>query len=117
MFNRGFWQGGYYLGEKLGEWSNHHGSKATTKKVQLGYVKNYFEQAKVGHFLLEANEVTVGDEILIIGPTTGVVKAKVENIVINGKKVDSAKAGDEITIPIKEKIRPNDKLYKIVPRN
>ncbi|MBU0469954.1 MAG: U32 family peptidase [Nanoarchaeota archaeon] len=114
VFNRGFWQGGYYLGNKLGEWSGTYGSKATKKKIQVGIVKNYFSKKGVGEFQIEAGEIKVGDEISITGPTTGVIIIKVESIFLNERSVGLAKKGVRITIPVPEKIRPNDKLFVLV---
>ena len=113
VYNRGFWHGGYYLGNKLGEWTASYGSKATKKKVYLGKVINYFKNVNVGEFILEADEVKVGDEIIILGLTTGIVKEKVKSIFLDEKETKSAKKGDHITIPIKEQLRPNDQLYKL----
>ncbi len=114
VYNRGFWHGGYYLGNELGEWSSSYGSKATKKKVSLGKVKNYFKKAHVGELILEASDIKLGDEILIIGPTTGIVKTKVESIYKDEKNVLDAKKGDTVTIPIKETIRFNDRFYKLI---
>ena len=114
VFNRGFWHGGYYLGKQLGEWSGIYGSKTTKEKKYLGLAKNYFMKPKIAEFQLEAFEVKVGDEILITGPTTGVIQMNIESLFKDEKKVDSAVKGDEITFPVSEKVRPNDKLFLIV---
>lgn len=114
VYNRGFWHGGYYLGKKLGEWCGCYGSKAAKRKEQLGVVKNYFARKGIGLFYLEAGKLKVGDEILITGPTTGLVKTAVKSIFLKEEVVLSAKKGDLITIPIIEKIRPNDKLFLVV---
>lgn len=111
VFNRGFWHGGYYLGKELGEWSGTYGSRATKEKNYIGKVKNYYNNALVGLFHLETGEIKIGDEILITGPTTGIVQTKVKEIFIDEKEVTIANKGDLITIPIGEKIRPNDKLF------
>ena len=111
VFNRGFWHGGYYLGKELGEWSGTYGSRATKEKNYIGKVKNYYNTARVGLFHLEAGEIKIGDEILITGPTTGVLQTIVKNIFIDEKEVTIANKGDLITIPIEEKIRANDKLF------
>ena len=95
----------------MGEWSGTYGSRATKEKSYIGKVKNYYNNALVGLFHLETGEIKIGDEILITGPTTGVVQTKVKEIFIDEKKVTIAKKGDLITIPIEEKIRPNDKLF------
>jgi len=117
VYNRGFWHGGYYLGKQLGEWSGEYGSQATTEKEYVGVVKNYYQEPQVGYFQLEAGEVKVGDEILITGPTTGVVKAKVEKMMIEEETVEKAEKGSLITIAVNEKIRPNDKLFVVKEKN
>lgn len=114
VYNRGFWDG-YYLGRKMGEWSEVHGSKATTKKIFLGKGVKYFGNIKVGEFLMETHSLEKGDEIMITGPTTGIVKTKVEEIRVADQNVDKVKKGDSFSIKIEEMIRPSDKLYKIVP--
>ena len=117
VYNRGFWHGGYYLGKKLGEWSAAAGSKATKKKIYIGRVKNYFAKQKVGEFIVEAEKIKVGDNIIITGPTTGLVEGKVGSILVENKPMAIAGKRTVITIPIKEKIRKNDKLFVIVERN
>ncbi len=121
VYNRGFWQGGYYLGKKLGEWSGAYGSRATKEKKYLGIAKNYYPKAKIAHFVLEAGEIKTGDEIIITGPTTGVLQAHLEGLFVNEKQVILAKKGEEVTFPISQKIRKNDKLFvvknKIVEKN
>lgn len=114
VYNRGFWHGGYYLGKQLGEWSGSYGSKATTEKIYLGKVRNYYQKTKIGEFVIEAGTMNVGDEIYIMGPTTGVVQATVKELMLNEKTVPLATKGAVVTIPIGEKIRENDQLYKIV---
>ncbi len=115
VFNRGFWHGGYYLGKQLGEWSGAPGSKATTEKVYLGKVRNYYQKTKVGEFYLEAGTLKVGEEIYVMGPTTGVVQTTVTSLLRDDKIVPAATKGAIVTIPVAEKIRENDQLYKIVP--
>lgn len=112
VYNRGFWDG-YYLGRKLGEWSKDYGSKATKTKTYIGKGSNYFEKIGVAEFKLESGELKVGDEILITGPTTGVIQTVVEEIRLDLEPVDKAQKGDVISVPIKEKVRRADKLYKI----
>ena len=112
VFNRGFWDG-YYLGQRLGEWSDTYGSKATQKKIYVGKGTNYFDKIGVAEFLIETGELHVGDEILITGPTTGVVTAKVTEIRVDLKPSEIAKKGDRISIPLPTLIRRSDKLYKI----
>lgn len=113
VFNRGFWDG-YYLGQRLGEWSEVYGSKATKKKVLLGKITNYFKNLRVGEFKLESGSLAVGDEILITGTTTGVVEMTVPEIRVDLKSVERIEKGAVFSMPIPEKIRRGDKLYKIV---
>ena len=113
VYNRGFWNG-YYLGQKLGEWSKGSGSHATQKKVYVGKGVHYFPKANIGEFKLEAFDLKVGDTILITGPTTGAKEMEVKEMFVNDEKGDKAQRGDSITIPLKFRIRPSDKLYKIV---
>ncbi len=113
VFNRGFWDG-YYLGRKLGEWSKDYGSQATTRKKYIGKGTNYFKNIKVAEFLLQADNLKVGDEILITGPTTGVHQTVVKEIRLDLEPTQEAPKGSKISVPIDVKVRPSDKLYKIV---
>jgi putative protease len=113
VFNRGFWDG-YYLGQKMGEWSKNYGSRATKKKIYIGKGMNFFPKIKVAEFLMETQELTVGDEILITGPTTGVVQMKVEEMRVDLKPVEKTVKGERFSMPVDVKIRRSDKLYKIV---
>ncbi len=113
VYNRGFWDG-YYLGQKLGEWSETSGSHATQKKVYLGKGVHYFSKAKIGEFKIEAYDINVGDTILITGPTTGSQEVEVNELYINDTKGITATKGDLCTIKLPFRIRTNDKLYKIV---
>jgi U32 family peptidase len=113
VFNRGFWDG-YYLGRKLGEWSNQYGSQATKRKAYVGKGMNYFSKLEVGEFQLEAGDLEVGDDILITGPTTGVVEFKLEEIRVDLKSVNKALKGDRISIPVPAKVRRADKLFRVV---
>ncbi|RED48888.1 peptidase U32 family protein [Seonamhaeicola aphaedonensis] len=113
VYNRGFWSG-YYLGQKLGEWSKGSGSHATQKKVYIGKGMNYFPKPEIGEFKIEAFDLKIGDNILITGPTTGVKELNVEEMLVNDEKRSSASKGDSVTIPLGFRIRPSDKLYKIV---
>nr|WP_320117850.1 peptidase U32 family protein [uncultured Marinifilum sp.] len=113
VFNRGFWNG-YYLGQKLGEWSNEYGNRATKRKMLIGKGTNYFTKIKVAEFLLESNELKVGDEILITGPTTGVVETTIKEIRVDLKVVEKAVKGDSFSIALDTMIRRSDKLYKVV---
>ena len=113
VFNRGFWDG-YYLGRRLGEWSHNYGTGATKIKVYIGKGIKYYGNAKVAEFLLETQTLKVGDEILITGPTTGAVTQIVEEIRVNLKPVEEAVKGDFFSIKIADKIRPSDKIFKLV---
>ncbi len=113
VYNRGFWNG-YYLGQKLGEWSNDSGSHATQKKVYVGKGIHYFPKAKIGEFKVEAYDILIGDTVLITGPSTGAKEMKIEEMFVNDEKGLVAKKGDSVTIPLEFRIRPSDKLYKIV---
>ncbi len=116
VFNRGFWHGGYYMGRHWDEWSASYGSRATQQKVYLGYVKHYFRKAGVAEFLIETGDVNVGDALMITGPTTGIVEATVESIYVNDAPAESAQKGDAPTLKMSEKVRRNDKLYKVIDR-
>lgn len=111
IFNRGFWDG-YYLGQRLGEWSMKYGSSATRTKVYAAKGVRYFSNIGVAEFLMEAGELHVGDEIVITGPTTGAVIMTVDEIRVDLKPVEKAVKGDSFSIKVDKKIRPSDKLYK-----
>ncbi len=113
VFNRGFWDG-YYLGRKMGEWNDVYGSKATKRKIYIGKGIKFFEKASVAEFKLETHSLSVGDEIMVTGPTTGYIEAKVSEIRINDQPVEKVNRGDQFSIHLSEKIRPSDKLYKVV---
>lgn len=113
VFNRGFWDG-YYLGQRLGEWSSNYGSGATKRKVQVGKALKYFSNMQVAEFALETQSIKVGDELLITGPTTGAIFITPTEIQVDYKTVDEAVKGDVFSIKCEEKIRPSDKLYKII---
>ena len=110
IFNRGFWNG-YYLGQRLGEWTSKYGSSATRTKVYAAKGVRYFSNIKVAEFVMEAGELNVGDEIIIIGPTTGAIPMMVKEIRVGLKPVARAAKGDHFSIQVDEKIRPSDKLY------
>lgn len=116
VFNRGFWDG-YYLGKLMGEWCNENGSKSTKKKIYLAKGLKYFEQARVGEFKCESHGLQTGDEIIITGPTTGYITQKIEELRVNGSITNKVEKGDVFTFAVSEKIRPSDKLYKLVPEN
>jgi len=114
VFNRGFWNG-YYLGQRLGEWSSNYGSDAAKRKIYLGKNLSYFSKLGVAEFKVETpNGLSVGDQVLIIGPTTGVIETTIEEIRFDLKSVESVKKGDVFSIPVPAKVRKADKLYKVV---
>lgn len=110
VFNRGFWDG-YYQGARLGQWSEVYGNKAARKKVYTAKITNYFSKLGVAEVLVEAGELKVGDDILIIGPSTGCVELKIAEIRVDLKPVEKAVKGDLCSIPVAEKLRRSDKLY------
>ncbi len=113
VYNRGFWDG-YYLGRKMGEWSEVYGSKATQKKIYLGRGKKYYEKSGVAEFLIESHSLNPGATIMVTGPTTGYLEAKVEELFVDGNPVEEARQGVNCTFKLSTKIRPSDKLYKVV---
>lgn len=114
VYNRGFW-GGYFLGQKMGEWADTPGSLATQKKVYLGKGAHYFPKTNIAEFQIEAQNLKVGDEFLITGPTTGVMEGVIESMMVNDVFVDEAKRGDTVTFKVKDRIRQSDRLYKMIP--
>ena len=116
VYNRGFWQGGYYLGKKLGEWSGGYGSQSKKEKIFIGIARHYFPKTQIGEFFLQSGEIEIGDEIIITGKTTGIIKQKIESLYVNEKPVSKSKKGETITIKLNEKIRKNDKLYLVADR-
>jgi len=114
VFNRGFWNG-YYLGQRLGDWSKNYGSEATHKKIYVGKCTNFFQKLGVAEFLLEAQYLSVGDEILITGETTGAYEDTVKEIRVKLEPVDKVEKGTYFSMKTNELIRRNDKLFKIVP--
>ncbi|MFH1332711.1 MAG: peptidase U32 family protein [archaeon] len=117
VYNRGFWHNGYYLGEKINEWSGEYGSKATTEKSYTAKGINYYPKSKVALFLVESGELKIGDKIAITGPTTGYIEHKIETMIIEGEEATTAKKGEEVTFPLECKVRHNDKLFVIKKRN
>jgi putative protease len=113
VFNRGFWDG-YYLGQRLGEWSANYGSEATHRKIYVGKITNFFGKIGVAEILLEAQSLSVGDEILITGGTTGAYEDIVSEIRLDLKPVETARKGDLLSIKTKDLVRRNDKVFKIV---
>jgi putative protease len=115
VYNRGFW-GGYYLGKKMGEWTDKPGSVAKERKVYLGTGIKYFSKIGIGEFKLQSGELKVGDEVIITGPTTGYVRTKVSALHLDESPVEAiARRGVHFSMPVSEKIRPSDKLYKVEP--
>lgn len=114
IFNRGFWDG-YYLGQRLGEWSGKYGSSATRVKQYAAKGVKWFSKLGVGEFFMEGAELCVGDEVIITGPTTGALIFKVEDIRVDGKSVAKAVKGDSFSIAVPAKIRPADRLYRWLP--
>ena len=110
VFNRGFWDG-YYQGARLGEWSTVYGNKATRKKTYIGKITNYFSNIGVAEVLVETGELKVGSNILIIGPSTGVIEMKVPEIRVDLNPSDKASKGEYCSIPVGEKLRRSDKVY------
>lgn len=113
VYNRGFWSG-YYLGQKLGEWSKDPGSHATQKKVYVGKGVHYFPKAGIAEFKIEAYDIKKGDKILITGPSTGVQELVIDEMYVNEEVAEKATKGDSCTIKLPFRIRLSDKLYKMV---
>lgn len=113
VYNRDFWNG-YYLGQKLGEWSDGPGSKATQKKVYIGKGMHYFPKSKIGEFKIEAYDLKLGDKVLVTGPTTGAQEFTINEMMVNDEKKKIGVKGDSITIPLDFRVRLSDKLYKLV---
>lgn len=113
VYNRGFWDG-YYLGRKLGEWTDQPGSSATQKKIYIAKGTKYYPKIQVGEFLVEAGTIRQGDELMLISPKTGVTTLKADNFKVNGLDSLEAKKEDKLTISVDVKVSKNDKLYKVV---
>ena len=110
IFNRGYWDG-YYMGQRLGEWSAKYGSSATRVKSYAAKANRYFSKIGIGEFLMEAGELRVGDEVVITGPTTGALIFKVKELRFDLKPVESVSKGQLFSMPVPQKVRPSDKLY------
>jgi putative protease len=113
VFNRGFWNG-YYLGQRLGEWNDRYGNKATEKKLYVGKVIKYFSRLGVAEFLVETQSLSVGDKVVITGPTTGAQTFFAEDVRVNLIPTETAQKGDRFSMKTPEKVRPSDKLYKMI---
>lgn len=116
VFNRGFWDG-YYQGQRLGEWTKNYGNKATEKKVLVGKVMKYFSKLGVAEIAVEASEIEKDQNMLITGPTTGIMKFDASEIRYDLKPVEKAEKGWRVSIPVPDKVRPNDKVYKLLKTN
>ena len=116
VFNRGFWDG-YYQGQRLGEWTKNYGNKATEKKVLVGKVMKYFSKLGVAEIAVEASEIEKDQNMLITGPTTGIMKFDASEIRYDLKPVEKAEKGWRVSVPVPEKVRPNDKVYKLLKTN
>ena len=116
VFNRGFWDG-YYQGQRLGEWTKNYGNKATEKKVLVGKVMKYFSKLGVAEIAVEASEIEKDQNMLIIGPTTGIMKFDASEIRYDLKPVEKAEKGWRVSVPVPDKVRPNDKVYKLLKTN
>ncbi|MBQ6210096.1 MAG: U32 family peptidase [Prevotella sp.] len=114
VFNRGFWDG-YYQGQRLGEWNKNYGSNATERKVLVGKVVKYFSKLNVAEVAVEATTFSLGERLLITGPTTGAMWLTADEIRYDLKPVETALQKQLVSIPVPNKVRPNDKLFKIVP--
>ena len=113
VFNRGFWDG-YYLGRRLGEWSNQYGNQATEKKIYVGKVIKYFSKLGVAEFLVETQSLQAGDKVLITGPTTGALIFNAEDVRLELMQTDNVQKGDRFSMQTPAKVRPSDKLYKMM---
>jgi putative protease len=116
VFNRGFWDG-YYLGQRLGEWSEEYGSRATLRKVYIGKVSNYFDRIGVAEVPVETGRLEVGDPIVIIGPTTGAIETSVRELRVNEVNCQAAEKGQLCSFPVEQALRRSDKVYKLVSRS
>jgi len=114
VYNRGFWSG-YYLGQKMGEWSPNSGSNATQKKVYIGKGRHFYPKSNIAEFLIEAYDLSVGDSVLVQGPTTGSQELVIESMMVEHKgQAEKATKSEVVTFKTDFRVRPSDKLYKIV---
>ena len=116
VFNRGFWHGGYYLGHKLGEWTETYGSQATKEKVFIGRVVNYYSKIGVCEIDLKAGDLEIGQDLLFTGNSTGVLQTRVESIHDDNGPVEYAVKGEKVSVPVPEKVRVNDKVFILKER-
>ncbi len=115
VYNRGFWDG-YYLGRKLGEWTEQYGSQATQQKVYVGKINNFFQQLNVAEIKMETQSLSIGDQILVMGPTTGVYEDRLTEIRVDLKPVEETVKGEHCSIAVKTLLRRGDKVYKLIER-
>ena len=114
VFNRGFWDG-YYLGQRLGEWSTTYGSAATKRKIYLGKITNFFSRLSVAEIRLETGSLSVGDELIITGPTTGIVEYTVTGLRDSGEKdADTVPGGELCSVQLPAPVRRSDKVFRRV---
>ncbi len=113
VFNRGFWDG-YYLGQRLGEWSGRYGSAAARKRAYAGYCSNYYAKPGVASFVIENEAIAPGQELLVIGDTTGALYVTPPEIHVDGEPADAAGRGTEPSFRVERKVRRGDKLYRLV---
>ena len=114
VYNRGFWDG-YYLGRRMGEWTERYGSQARKSKIHIGTVTNYFSRLQVAEIKVENDRLQVGDELLVVGPTTGVAELQAEEIRVELQAVPEAGKGTLCSIPVPGRVRRNDKVYRLIP--
>lgn len=115
VFNRGFWDG-YYLGQRLGEWSDKYGNEATEKKMYIGKVIKYFSKLGVAEFLIETQSLSEGEKVLITGPTTGALFLEANDLRVDLLPVEKAEKGNRFSMKVPEKVRPSDKLFKLITK-
>ncbi len=113
VYNRGFWDG-YYLGRTLGEWTERYGSQATQTKMYVGKITNYFANIDVAEIKMETGELSIGDSIIIMGPTTGVYEDVIKEIRVDLKSVPQTKKGEMCSLATNQLVRRGDKVYKVV---
>lgn len=116
VFNRGFWDG-YYLGQRLGEWSEEHGSISSVRKIYVGKGTNYYDRIGIAEVSIENDSLKLGDEVLITGPTTGAIETTIRELRVDERPVKEAKKGVRCSFPVDPAIRRSDKVYKLVPRS
>ncbi len=116
VYNRGFWHGGYYLGKQIDGWSGAYGSQATKENIFVGSGRTFFRKTNIGEFIIETGSVAVGDEVLVVGPTTGSIKFSISSMFVNEKPAQEAGKGDVMTVAVPNRIRKSDKLFVVKNR-